>query len=102
MKTFTKKTGQHLFQLSGSCARNEEKKTQLQLSQINISHLIVMKSEGEGKKEKNNIPAAHFLSLTLSITAGRQHGRERVSQMIRPAGTVNTARVSQRSCVLSV
>lgn len=23
-----------------------------------------------GKKERNNIPAAHFLSLTLSVTAG--------------------------------
>lgn len=85
LKTFTRKRVNICFDFQGLEQENEEK-LQLQPSQINISLLIVMEREGEGEgKKKPNIPAAHFLSLTLSITAGRQLGRERVSQTIRPA-----------------
>lgn len=105
MKTFTRKRVNICFDFQRLVQENEEKTPAATLTN---KHFTLdcdekqRKGEETKKKKKTTFQLHIFLSLTLSISAARQLGGERVSQTIRPAGTVNTLRVSKRSCVLSV
>lgn len=100
LKTFTRKRVNICFDFQGLEQENEEK-LQLQPSQINISLLIVMEREGEGEgKKPQHSSCTLFISDPVNYCG--EATRQGACEPNDPPGTVNTLKVSERSCVLSV